>query len=107
MNRSEYLYTKLAEECAEVIQGVSKVLIFGQDEVYESPENPDGLTNLQRLDGEITDVIAMLHILNCEGLVPDPGDGNIAGFDAKLEKVAKYMEVSEKLGTLDAQEEKE
>ena len=45
------------EECAEVIQAISKIFRFGIDEVYE------GLTNRQRLAGELGDLQCMITLL--------------------------------------------
>jgi len=45
------------EECAEVIQAISKIFRFGIDEVYE------GLTNRQRLAGKLGDLQCMITLL--------------------------------------------
>lgn len=47
----------LAEECAEVIQAVSKIVRFGIDNTW------NGKTARQDLENEIGDVIAMIGIL--------------------------------------------
>ena len=47
----------LQEECAEVIQAVSKINRFGMDGEWE------GVTNKQALIQEIGDVLAMVNVL--------------------------------------------
>ena len=50
--------TKLMEECGEVVQACSKVLIYGEDAVY------NGETGLERLQSEMTDVLAAISIVS-------------------------------------------
>lgn len=50
--------TILQEECAEVIQNVSKIKRFGMDESYEGLES-----NRIRLQKEVGDVLALIDIL--------------------------------------------
>lgn len=45
------------EECAEVVQAISKVFRFGINEVYE------GRTNKQRLEAELGDLECMIALL--------------------------------------------
>lgn len=54
-----YLLDKLQEECAEVIQAVSKIRRFGPDNHH--PER--ATTNLQELLGELEDTLAIVHAL--------------------------------------------
>lgn len=54
----EALYI-LAEECAEVIQAISKINRFGCDNVNPSTNK----TNLKHLENEIGDLMAMIEIL--------------------------------------------
>lgn len=49
----------LSEECAEVIQAVSKCQRFGMDGKYPGQNK----TNKQRLEEEIGDVMALIEIL--------------------------------------------
>ena len=55
------------EECAEVIQAISKIFRFGIDEVY------DGVSNQQRLQAELGDLQCMISLLKESGLVDDYG----------------------------------
>jgi len=53
------------EECAEVIQAISKVFRFGMDERYEDE------TNRARLEEEIGDVACLIQLMIQEGLVDE------------------------------------
>lgn len=53
------------EECAEVIQAISKIFRFGVDETYE------GQTNRQRLAGELGDLQCMITLLKQYDVVKD------------------------------------
>ena len=55
------------EECAEVIQAISKIFRFGIDEVY------DGVSNQQRLQAELGDLQCMISLLKESGIVDDYG----------------------------------
>lgn len=48
----------LQEECAEVIQSISKIKRFGMDQAYEGQE-----LNRTRLQKEVGDVLALIDIL--------------------------------------------
>jgi NTP pyrophosphatase (non-canonical NTP hydrolase) len=51
------------EECAEVIQAISKVFRFGFDDVY------NGKSNREHLEEEIGDLICMFQLMEEKGLV--------------------------------------
>jgi NTP pyrophosphatase (non-canonical NTP hydrolase) len=53
------------EECAEVIQAISKVFRFGIDEVYE------GQSNKQRLASELGDLQCMINLVKQFGVVSE------------------------------------
>jgi NTP pyrophosphatase (non-canonical NTP hydrolase) len=58
-NPTQYLICKLQEEAAEVIQAVSKINRFGEQNTH-----PDRTTtNKQELVGEIEDFLAILAVL--------------------------------------------
>ena len=58
-NKTQYLICKLQEEAAEVIQAVSKINRFG-----EQNKHPDrSTTNKQELVGELEDFLAILAVL--------------------------------------------
>ncbi len=94
MNLQQLLFLKLSEECNEVGQECSKIIQFGMDEVYE----PIGISNRDRLRGELQDVFAIVQILNEEldlGFVPSP-----EAVDVKRAKLMHYAQYSKELGTL-------
>lgn len=66
MNEQQKEILRIAqEECAEVIQAISKIFRFGIDEVYE------GQTNRQRLAGELGDLQCMITLLKQYNVVED------------------------------------
>ena len=75
----------LAEECAEVIQVVGKILRHG----YHSTHPDGGLTNMELLEKELGDVLAAERLMIREG---DVSEANIAR--AKTDKalrIGRYM----------------
>ena len=62
-NQNEETLRILQEECAEVIQAISKVFRFELDGVYNDR------TNRQRLTEEIGDLLAMVDLLEQQGIV--------------------------------------
>jgi NTP pyrophosphatase (non-canonical NTP hydrolase) len=56
-----------AEECAEVIQQISKIIRFGIDLPYVTAG--DGTTNRQQLEKEVGDLICMIDILIELGII--------------------------------------
>jgi len=95
MTHEEFYFLKLAEECAEVAQRASKLLQFGPDEVQEG----QGENNLQRLRGELNDLLSIVEILESEYDLPRPSEEEmVVHYLAKREKLAKYLALSEKLG---------
>ena len=79
----------LSEECAEVIQAISKCHRFGLDNV--KPGKP--LTNAQHLEGEIGDVLAMVSLLQSKGIVTE--EGLEAAKLAKIEKLKVWSSIYE------------
>lgn len=57
-NAKEIL-TILQEECAEVIVEVSKCFRFGPDQIMQGQD----FSNIQRLEKELGDVVAMIELL--------------------------------------------
>ena len=79
----------LSEECAEVVQAVSKCHRFGLDNA--KPGKP--LTNAQHLEGEIGDVLAMVSLLQSMGIVTF--EGLERAKQAKFEKLKKWSNIYE------------
>ncbi len=96
MNRLEHLLTILTEECAEVQQAGTKTLRFGLEEGRDPSAMAYG-NNVQRLRHEINDMIAMVEMLEAEGLDLSPDYMLRAN---KKEKVEKYLLYSQECGTL-------
>jgi NTP pyrophosphatase (non-canonical NTP hydrolase) len=77
----------LQEECAEVIQAVSKIRRFGIDNAKPSTEN----TNREHLEEEIGDLLAMVDILLINNVV---SWANLhAAKRAKIEKLKKWSNI--------------
>ena len=51
------------EECAEVVQAISKIFRFGPDDVYNE------FTNKQRLEEEIGDLMCMFQLMDEKNLI--------------------------------------
>jgi len=79
----------LSEECAEVIQAISKCNRFGLDNA--KPGKP--LTNAQHLEGEIGDLLAMVDLLQSMGVVT--AEGMERAKQAKFEKLKKWSNIYE------------
>lgn len=94
MNQTEHLLSCLAEECTEVGQRVSKALRFGLGEVQ--PGQP--LTNAERIAGELVDLLAVVEILEEEGILDVPRDPG--AIQRKKDKVRKFMVYAAECGAL-------
>lgn len=81
MRKRELVMGILTEECAEVIQAVSKINRFGLNSEWE------GVTNKQSLITEIGDVLALIHVL------VEETDINITYDDLQLAAAAKYKKL--------------
>jgi len=83
MNRAEHLLVILGEECSELHQETCKALRFGVHEQRDLPTS-----NHDRIKKEFNDLLAMVDMLNDEGL-------NIyinpTLIKKKREKVEKYL----------------
>jgi NTP pyrophosphatase (non-canonical NTP hydrolase) len=80
----------LQEECAEVIQAVSKISRFGIDNV--KPGKPK--TNRAHLEEELGDMLAMIDILIDKGIVSS--DRLVSAKTAKIEKLKKWSTIYER-----------
>ena len=77
----------LSEECAEVIQAISKCHRFGMDNY--KPGKPK--TNRDHLEEELGDLMAMIDILLEKGVI-DAGHLEVAKL-AKIEKLKKWSTI--------------
>jgi len=73
------------EECAEVTQAISKIFRFGMGGVYASR------TNIERLEEETGDLLAMIDIMTDKGLV-NRDNINVA-LKAKKEKLKTWSSI--------------
>lgn len=94
MTRTENLLTILGEECVETAQRVSKAIRFTLDEVQ--PEQD--LTNAQRIVYEFNDILAVMEILQEEGIFEKVIDRE--AITKKKIKVAKYLSYSAEIGAV-------
>jgi NTP pyrophosphatase (non-canonical NTP hydrolase) len=77
----------LQEECAEVIQAVSKISRFGLDNL--KPGKPK--TNREHLEEELGDLVAMIDILTRNGVVDSVNIETAAA--VKVEKLKKWSKI--------------
>src|ERR1035437_6355528 len=100
MTRKEILLTILAEECVETAQRATKAIRFTLEEVQPNLEqNPEKLTNAERILYEFNDIWAVLELLKEEGIFPNVCLLNEEMIDKKKIKLTKYLDYSTKLGT--------
>ena len=64
-NKTQEVLDILQEECAEVIQNISKCRRFGIDNVYLNGQG----TQRENLAKEIGDVLAMIELLEIQGVL--------------------------------------
>jgi NTP pyrophosphatase (non-canonical NTP hydrolase) len=77
----------LSEECAEVIQAISKCHRFGMDNV--KPGKPK--TNREHLEEELGDLLAMVDIMLDHGVITH--DSLEVAKKAKVEKLKKWSNI--------------
>lgn len=77
----------LQEECAEVIQVISKIRRFGLNDFH--PEDPDQTSNQTKLTTEIGDMVGVIEMLR-EQNVFSVCDIDTAAIQ-KVEKVKKFL----------------
>ena len=75
----------LQEECAEVIQAVSKINRFGMHDEWQ------GITNRQALITEIGDVLAIIKVLMEETDINITEDDLEVAIEAKLKKLEIFL----------------
>jgi hypothetical protein len=77
----------LQEECAEVIQAISKIYRFGLDTEWE------GVTNKQAFVRELGDVLAVIEVLLTETDINIDNEDLENALDAKKKKLDIYLPV--------------
>jgi NTP pyrophosphatase (non-canonical NTP hydrolase) len=87
MRDREKVMSILQEECAEVIQAISKVYRFGLDNSW------NGVTNKEALITEIGDVLAMIDILLTETNINIQVEEIYDAIERKKEKLKIFLPV--------------
>jgi NTP pyrophosphatase (non-canonical NTP hydrolase) len=83
-NREKVMFI-LQEECAEVIQAISKIYRFGLDTEW------DGVTNKQAFVRELGDVLAVIEVLLTETDINIDNQDLEDALDAKKKKLDIYL----------------
>lgn len=79
---------KLQEECAEVSQICSKIILWGMDSYH--PRDPDQITNNQLLHKEIADITVILRLMIDNGDIQEEKlDENCL---IKTKKINNYLQ---------------
>jgi len=99
ITRQDQLLVIAGEESAEVIQELSKCLRFGPEEIYP----PIGKTNADRVLDEFNDLVAVMEMLQAEGLF-EQGLYDRGLIAAKKLKVERHMLYSSSLGRVTNEE---
>lgn len=94
MNRQEHLLTILSEECGEIAKEISKGLRFGLDDHHPTQVG----TNAEKINLEYNDLVAVLEMLNDEGILEVKLDREL--IKRKKERVEKYLLYAKERGTL-------
>lgn len=87
MTKTEYLLSCLIEECSEVQKASTKALRFGLDDKYKDYDTP-----LEQLCAECVDVLAIIKMLQNEGVLPELNIDD--GIQKKIDRVNKYIDYS-------------
>jgi len=97
MNRKDELLLILMEECAEIVQAVSKIRRFGE-QAY-NPLDKKKITNAVHLETEIGDFMGVLKLLVEEGHIN--GNDLIDLAEKKIKKLDKYMNAKKSVDNKD------
>ena len=76
------------EECAEVVQAISKCFRFGPNDEYNS------VTNKQRLEEEVGDLLCMIQLMMHQGVI-DENNVNAASIQKRI-KLERWSNVFNK-----------
>jgi hypothetical protein len=76
------------EECAEVIQEISKIFRFGIDNQHK-----DGMLHQEKLEMEIGDLLCMINLMTQYGLIrPDQVQASVQNKQQKLKQWSKIYD---------------
>jgi NTP pyrophosphatase (non-canonical NTP hydrolase) len=110
MTRRQYYLLKLIEECQEVSQRAAKSMQFGKDQTQagdgqslsaRKAEPEHFLTNVERLSGELNDLLAVATVLEGMGELDADIFLSEVGKERKITKIAKYLKLSQTLGEVE------
>ena len=76
------------EECAEVVQAISKCFRFGPNDEY------NGFSNKQRLEEEVGDLLCMIQLMMNQGII-DENNVNAASIQKRI-KLERWSNVFNK-----------
>lgn len=94
MTPREYMLLCFAEEAIEVAHAASKVMRFTEHDAHTI----GGQTNIQKLQSEFSELMAMVELLEEHGIVLKPSRGTIT---RKKERYSEYEDYSTKLGVIE------
>ena len=86
-NRDQEILLIAQEECAEVIQAISKIFRFGFDAQHPNEDR----NNLQRLEEELGDLVCMIGLLMNKKIVSDSNVESAA--ELKLKKLRTWSTI--------------
>jgi NTP pyrophosphatase (non-canonical NTP hydrolase) len=92
MNKQEYLFNLVGEECGEVAQAANKCVRFTPHHAYYEH------SNLKRMQIEITDLMTVLSMLQEHLNI----EFDFKPCEEKKARIEKYMQISRDMGVLDA-----
>lgn len=76
------------EECAEVIQEISKIFRFGIDETHK-----DGMQHREKLETEVGDLLCMINLMTQHGLIrPVQVSAAVENKQSKLKQWSKIYD---------------
>jgi NTP pyrophosphatase (non-canonical NTP hydrolase) len=76
------------EECAEVIQEISKIFRFGIDQTHK-----DGMQHQEKLEMEVGDLLCMINLMTQYGLIrPDQVNDAVENKQSKLKQWSKIYD---------------
>jgi len=98
MTKQQHLLIKMMEECGEVTQAASKVLLFGAGDAYK-----DGVPNTDSLLVEMNDLFTLMAMVQAELKLDtnDLGFTSVTRTKQKMEKVEKFMGYARERGILE------
>jgi len=83
------------EECSEIQKPASKAIRFGMDSVH--PCYPEEGDNKQKIEDELNDLMAIVHMIIDEGMIDYDWQKNTKIYD-KRKKIEHYIKISQELG---------